>query len=200
MAAVAGSIPVAIAKEAHRLSLSKSFWTKLLPPSKAWLRLKSLLKPDDELPGGDVFDVHPFWEQLARSVEYVEQRRKPHRKAVHVNIGELRACLLEESRLATNHVSARIAFALDSQVALGSLVKGRASSKALNGELVKSIPLVIGSDLYCAYGYWPSKLNRADGPTRDDDPAPPDQPLPWWWDDLCPKSQFLLNLVDLKFR
>eukprot|EP00435_Cladocopium_sp_Y103_P036673 s3148_g9.t1 len=185
MAAVACALPVPVAKEVHRLALSKSFWTKLLPPSKAWLRAKDILSPEDELPSGDVFDVHPFWEQLARSLSYVELWRKKHPKPVHVNIGELRACLREESRLATNHVSARIAFALDSQVALGCLVKGRAASKALNSELMKSIPLVIGSDLYCSYGYWPSKLNRADGPTRDDDPLPPDQPLPWWWDQVC---------------
>ena len=185
MAAVSCVLPVPVAKEAHRLSLSKSFWTKLLPPAKAWMRIKSLLAAEEELPDGDVYDVHPFWEQLARSVEYREEWRKPHRKSVHINIGELRAHLLEESRLATNHVSARIAFALDSQVALGALIKGRASSKALNSELMKSIPLVIGSDLYGAYGYWPSKLNRADGPTRDDKPAPPDQPLPWWWHLVC---------------
>eukprot|EP00435_Cladocopium_sp_Y103_P055244 s81_g18.t1 len=185
MAAVAAELPVAVAKEVHRLSLTKSCWTKLLPPKKAWLRMKSLLAPEEELPGGDVFDVHPFWEQLARCVNYTEKWRKKHQRPVHVNIGELRACLLEESRMSVNHLSARIAFALDSQVALGCLVKGRAASKALNMEMMKSIPNVIGSDLYCAYGYWPSKLNRADGPTRDDDPAPPDQPLPWWWSAVC---------------
>eukprot|EP00435_Cladocopium_sp_Y103_P024002 s4132_g5.t2 len=185
MAAVSTELPVPVAKEVHRLSLTKSCWTKLLPPKKAWLRMKSLLAPEEELPGGDVFDVHPFWEQLARCVPYTERWRKKHQKPVHVNIGELRACLLEESRMAVNYVSARVAFALDSQVALGCLVKGRAASKALNMEMMKSIPVVIGSDLYCAYGYWPSKLNRADGPTRDADPDPPDQPLPWWWSAVC---------------
>ena len=29
--------------------------------------------------------------------------------------------------------------------------------------------------------YFPSKLNRADGPTRDSVPEPPDIPLPPWW-------------------
>ena len=182
MAAVSSPLPYNVAREAQRLSLSKSMWTKLLPPGKAWLRSKLLLRPEDELPGEhDQYDVHPFWEQLARSLNFKEEWRKQRKKSVHVNIGELRAHLLEESRLATNLVSARIAYALDSQVALGSLVKGRASSKPLNGELMKSIPIVLGSDLYAAYGYWPSKLNRADGPTRDSVPDPPDQDLPWWW-------------------
>ena len=186
MAAVSCELPVPVAKEAQRLGLSKSMWTRLLPPGKAWLRSKSLLSPDDELPGDeDVFDVHPFWEQLARCLSYKEEWRKQRPRAVHINIGELRAHLREESRLATNYVSKRIAYALDSQVALGSLVKGRASSKPLNYELMKSIPLVLGSDLYAAYGYWPSKLNRADGPTRSAEPDPPDEDFPWWWHLVC---------------
>ena len=186
MAAVSAKIPVEIAKEAQRLSLSKSTWVKLLPPRKAWLRAKNRLDASEELPGDDEeFDVHPFWEQLARTLTFAEEWRKPHPRPVHINIGELRAHLREESRVATNHMSSRLAYALDSQVALGSLVKGRASSKPLNGELMKSIPLVLGSDLYAAYGYWPSKLNRADGPTRDSVPDPPDLPEPWWWQELC---------------
>jgi hypothetical protein len=186
MAAVSTEIPANVARQAQRLGLSKSMWTRLLPPGKAWLRAKLRLPAEEELPGeDDVYDVHPFWEQLARSLVFVEEWRKPHPRAVHVNIGEVRALLLEESRLASRHVSVRIAYALDSQVALGSLVKGRASSKAINAELIKSIPNVLGSDLYGAYGYWPSKLNRADGPTRHAAPAAPDEPLPWWWCEVC---------------
>jgi hypothetical protein len=33
-----------------------------------------MLPPEEELPGeDDVFDVHPFWEQLARSLPYSEE-------------------------------------------------------------------------------------------------------------------------------
>jgi hypothetical protein len=78
-----------------------------------------------------------------------------------------------------------VPYALDSQVALGSLVKGRASSKALNSELLRSVPTMLGSDLYGGYGFWPSKLNRADGPTRDAEPDAPDAEVPWWWNDVC---------------
>jgi len=185
MAAVLGAIPVQVAREAMRLSLSKSCWTKLLPPSKAWLRSKELLEKEDELPGGDVYDVHPFWESLARAVPYEEQWRRKHPKPVHVNIGELRAHLIEEGRIGAKQVSVRVPYALDSQVALGSLVKGRASSKALNSELLRSVPTMLGSDLYGGYGFWPSELNRADGPTRDAKPDAPDSGLPWWWDGVC---------------
>ena len=185
MAAVAGVIPVQVAREAMRLSLTKSCWTKLLPPSKAWLRSKELLEKEDELPGGDVYDVHPFWESLARAVPYQEQWRRKHPRPIHVNIGELRAHLIEEGRIGAKQLSVRVPYALDSQVALGSLVKGRASSKALNSELLRSVPTILGSDLYGGYGFWPSKLNRADGPTRDAEPDAPDAEVPWWWDDVC---------------
>ena len=87
MAAVVGEVPVAVAREALRLSLSKSCWIRLLPPGKAWLRAKELLHPSEELPGDEEFDVHPFWEQLARSVEYKELWRKKHVRPVHVNSG-----------------------------------------------------------------------------------------------------------------
>jgi len=184
MAAVSCELPLPVAKEVQRHSLSRSVWSKLLPPAKAWLKAKQLLLPEDELPGGEVFDVHPFWEVLARCMLYKEEWRKAHPRAVHVNIGELRAHLLEESRLAVRHTSCRVGYALDSQVALGCLVKGRGSSKALNAELSKSIPVCIGSDLYSAYGFWPSGLNRADGPTRAAEPAEPDQSCPPWWNSL----------------
>ena len=91
-----------VAREAMRLSLSKSCWTRLLPPGKAWLRTKDLLDPWEELPGEEVYDVHPFWEQLASSVVYKE-----------LYIGELRAHLREEGRLATSHISVRVPYALD---------------------------------------------------------------------------------------
>ena len=67
MAAVSVEIPKNVAKEAQRLGLSKSMWTRLLPPGKAWLRSKMRLSPSEELPGDfDECDLRPFWEQLAR--------------------------------------------------------------------------------------------------------------------------------------
>ena len=63
-------------------------------------------------------------------------------------------------------------------------MKGRCSSKALNSELVRSIPSHLGSDLYGSYMYFPSSANRADGPTRGVPPAAPDMAPPAWWDDL----------------
>ena len=55
-----------------------------------------------------------------------------------------------------NLQSVRCSFALDSQVALGALVKGRSSSGALNSLLRRSLPVYLGSDLYPTYGFYPT--------------------------------------------
>ena len=100
---------------------------------------------------------------------------------MHINQTELRAHLIEESRLSANVVSAKQLYGLDSQVSLGGLVKGRCSSKPFNSELSRSIPTQLGSDLYGFYMYFPSSANRADGPTRGISPPGPDVSLPEWW-------------------
>ena len=183
MAAVRAELGGPYVREFLRHSLLKSVWSQLLPASKAWLRTKGLLEAEAELPE-EVFDVHPLWEILARALVYKELWRRPHRRPVHINIGELRAHLQEEERLIANHSSSRVLFGLDSQVALGCLVKGRSSSRALNSELMKSLPNMIGSDLYGYYLFFPSATNRADGPTRGAAPQDPDVPLPSWWESL----------------
>lgn len=184
MAAVLGKVPVPVAREAMRWSLSKSLWSKLLPPGKAWLRGHGLLCPEDELPSGELFDTHPLWTALARCYVYRELWRRQHHRAIHINIGEIRAALREELRMSADYVCVRSPFALDSQVALGALVKGRASSRALNSELQRSLGPMLFSDLYFGYGYWPSALNRADAPTRDADVPGPDMEKPSWLSDL----------------
>lgn len=180
MAAVGCQLSDPVCHEALRLSLSRSVWSKLLPPRKAWLREKNLLDASEELPSELQFDTHPFWEALGRCYAYRELWRKQRPRRIHINVGEIRAVLIEEKRLANNYASIRVPFALDSQVALGALVKGRASSKALNSELEKSLCYHIGSDMYPCYGFWPSKLNRADGPTRHAEVPPPDMEKPPW--------------------
>ena len=123
---------------------------------------------------------HPFWEAVGRCYKYEELWRAPIVRPVHINISELRAYLKEEGRTARSLMSVRTNNALDSQVALGSLVKGRASSRALNSELSRSLAYLVGSDLYPSFGYWPSKMNRADGPTRSADVPDPDMAKPKW--------------------
>lgn len=180
LAAVRASVPRAIVAEVARRGLRKGRWSKLLPAHQAWLRSHGLLGESEELPG-DAYDARPIWVLLARCLTYEERWRKPVARDTHINILELRAHLLEERRLAQCFSHSRFLYGLDSQVSLGALVKGRAASRALNREMVKALPNVISSDLYSSYMYYPSKVKRADGPTRDSLPAEPDVPTPEWW-------------------
>lgn len=184
-AAVSCSVPLQIAKEAMRHSLSRSLWSRLLPPGKAWLKCKDMLAPAEELPDERSYSTHPLWEVLARALPYKEEWRRRRQKQVHINVSELAAHLREESRVASSMTSIRMLYALDSQVSLAALVKGRSASKSLNCLLQRSLPHVLGSDLYSGLGFFASSINRADGPTRSAEPPPPDMPLPLWWDDLA---------------
>lgn len=181
-AAVHAEVPATIAREAFRHSLSKSTWTHLLPPLKAWMKQHGELDPGSELPDGEAYSTHPLWAVLARGLTFVEGWRRPHPRQTHINCTELGAHLREESRLATVSTSMRYLYGLDSQVALGSLIKGRSASKPLNNMLQRSLGPCIGSDLYSGLGFFPSSLNRADAPTRGATPPGPDIPLPEWWE------------------
>ena len=184
-AAVVCQVPVGIAREAFRHSLSRSLWSRLLPAGKAWMKCKDMLDPQEELPDEKSYSTHPLWEVLARALPYKEEWRRRHLKQVHINVSELAAHLREEARVATNLTSARILYALDSQVSLAALVKGRSASRSLNSLLQRSLPHMLGSDLYAGLGFFASSINRADGPTRSTPPPPPDMSLPHWWSDLA---------------
>ena len=92
--------------------------------------------------------------------------------------------------------SVRVLYGLDSQVALGALIKGRSASKALNGLLQRSVPTMIGSDMYSGLGFFPSSSNRADAPTRNALPPPPDVELPPWWSDAIDGDLYTLHWIN----
>ena len=183
-AAVSTVVSEEVAREAYRCSLTRSSWSRLLPPFKAWQKARNLLPVHEELPEEKPYSTHPLWEILARGLKYKEEWRQQHDRARHINITELAAVLKEEKRLATNHSGVRVCYGLDSQVALGSLVKGRSSSAGLNRLLWKSISTILGSDMYGGYGFFPTSINRADAPTRGHAVADPDLELPAWWSEL----------------
>ena len=93
----------------------------------------------------------------------------------------LRAFLIEEKRISRSFQSLRVPHGIDSQVTIGSVVKRRTASKALNQELRRSMCWPIGSDIYNGCMYFESKRNRADAPTRHAEPPKPDIELPSWW-------------------
>ena len=181
MAAVRAELDSRLVSEFSRFSLKKSNWTKLLPPGKAWLKQHDLLEVEEELPG-EVYDCHPLWSLLANCLTYKERWRSECRKGRHINISELLAFLKEEKFICSGELGKRFLFGLDSQVALGCLVKGRASSASLNRCLKSSLCYPIGSGVYQYVMYFPSEVNRADGPTRHSQPAAPSEPIPGRFD------------------
>lgn len=177
LAGVRAPVDSAIAKEVSRHCLRKGNWTHLLPPGQAWLRERAELDPQDELPDGH-YVSNPLWSTLATSLQFKEKWVTRVRRPSQINLLELRAHLHEERRLASEHVSLRVPHALDSQVGLGCLVKGRAASRTLNLELPRTLGYPIGADLYGLYCYFLSEENPADDPTRHREVRKPIHALP----------------------
>lgn len=189
MAGVAAECPEKVLREVSRHCLRKGTWTKLLPPSKARDRLHGLLDPSDEVPG-DKLKGHPLWNLLAKALPFCEVWRERVSKPLHINVLELRAYLKHEKRIANRGTSLRVLSELESQAALGSLVKGRSSSRALNSELQRSLGHHFGSDVSDYHMYFDTKLNPADDPTRDQLLREPSVPLPGWWSEVCDGRSF----------
>ena len=184
-AEVEATLPDAVAAELGRQKLTKAAWTKLLSPVRALKRLHNLLPPEEEIPEGEeVVRAHPMWTRLAKSLKFVVKQRKRIKKRTHINISELRAALRAEARVAKRHPNARPLIGSDSQVTLGSVIKGRSSSKALNCELKRALPDVLGYNAYSAFNYVNTHDNVADDPTRDRDCREPSMQLPDWFEPL----------------
>lgn len=185
IAAVSAAIPVHLSRELCRTALVKGRWTQLLSPNDAWKKQHDCLSPDDEV--SDPYVIHPLWELCSRGFQFRESWKQRVSKKSHINVLEAKAFLKEERRLSTLQQRRRYPTALDSQVCLGALIKGRSSSAAINSLLKRNLCYPIGSGIYNFFMYFASKLNRADDPTRDQEIAPPDLQLPKWIfsDDEC---------------
>ncbi|CAE7490951.1 unnamed protein product [Symbiodinium necroappetens] len=168
-----------------RHSLYKGTWTHLLPPGHAWLREHDQLLPSEELPGEGHFEPNLLASLLATRLPYVERWRRKYHGPEHINCKEVRAYLQDESYAARSGERIRLLTGLDSQVALGALIKGRSSSGALNDMLEASLGPYLGCGLYPHFMYYLSELNPSDGPTRGRDPPLPLGPLPDWWSQLA---------------
>ena len=179
IAAVKAPLCEPMVKELTRHCLRKGAWAKLLQPQAALLREKNLLDVEEELPA-DVFNSNPLWDVIARCLHYSTSWKRLVKRQRHINILELQAFVKEEKRLCESRSMLRIPFGIDSQVCLGAVVKGRASSKPLNDILRQSMAFPLGADVYEFFMYFRSESNRADGPTRDRKPDPPDVARPAW--------------------
>ncbi|CAE7720841.1 unnamed protein product, partial [Symbiodinium necroappetens] len=172
------------AKELFRHSLVKPLWNRLLRPLAARDRAAGVLPTSEELPENEV-KAHPLWSELARTLPFGEPWRRPCKPGRHINISEVRAALHAEARHARRHPCSRVNLALDSQVALGALGKGRSSSDAINRELRKSLAVHLGYDSYLGLLYFASAENPADDGTRNVPLRKPAKEAPDWWSAAC---------------
>ena len=103
------------------------------------------------------------------------------RRGSHINICEHRArrsSLRQLRRDPANH-GKREVVGLDSRVTLGSAAKGRSSAKAINHELRKSMPYLVGPEIQEGDFWVGSTANPADGSSRDWGPPDQETPIPW---------------------
>ena len=180
----AAEVAQPVVEEFQRHTLQRGAWTKLLAPPSAWLKEHSLLQPEAELPGDFEFSAHPVAECLARVPQFRTRWRRQYTRRMHINVAELGAYLHEEARLAGRVLSGRPLCALDSQVCLGALVKGRSASWILNRKLRVSLAPLLCSRLFPCFLFFPSALNPADDPTKDSEVRPPSMLKPAWWSSL----------------
>ena len=183
-AAVSAEVAQPVVEEFQRHSLQRGAWSKLLAPPSAWLREHNMLEPEAELPGDFEFSAHPVAECLARVPQFRTRWRRQYTRRMHINVAELGAYLHEEARLAGRVLSGRPLCALDSQVCLGALVKGRSASWILNRRLRASLAPLLCSRLFPCFLFFPSALNPADDPTRNSEVRPPSMQKPAWWSAL----------------
>lgn len=185
-AAVVSSIPQLVANELYRHTLKKSLWVRLLRPFAALLRARAELPVEDEVPDGEKrYHSHPLWQSLAEGLNFTVLYSKQKSGDRHINIGELRGMLRAEEKHAFSTPESREIYGLDSQVVLGSLIKGRSSSASLNAELSRSIPVMVLQDMYSEGIYFESSVNPADDPTRGKELRTAQRRLPPWWDQLA---------------
>ena len=146
-------------------------------------------------------EVRPFFEspdwirELAGSVSWRPRFAYRFRRAAHINVLEGVAYGTLLRNLAASCPGSRPVVLTDSRVNLGASAKGRSSSTALNGVLRRSLPYVLGGDLYPGGLHLNSGDNPADAPSRGRAVPEPTRERPAWLDELASGSHHRFDAV-----
>ena len=180
-AAVAAKVDGRMTSEMQRHSLQKGLWNRLLSPAAAYLKERQRLEAEEELPG-EIYTQHPLWQEAGEVLKFEQfgKVRKVQRKR-HINLGEVRAALAAEKLVGQTSPGHYYMHLQDSQVSLACMTKGRSASTAINVELRRSIPHVVGYNVRGYYGFIRSKSNPADDPTRSQTIREAKRSPPNWW-------------------
>ena len=112
------------------------------------------------------FARHAPWREVLRARVKVPQ---------HINILEQQALVKLQCLEARAAPSSRQLALIDSQVNVGVAAKGRSAATSLNLPLRSALPDFIAFDYYPGVGFFPTRLNPADAPSRFRD-APQGEP------------------------
>ena len=180
-AEVVCDLPKSFMKELGRHALSKAAWRRMLTPYKALMRSRGVLAAEDEVPDGEEpLRAHPLWSAIVTSQQFSSVGRTKVKKGKHINISELEALLECEKRRGVVQSNSRLLIGSDSQVVLGSVLKGRSSSRSLNVRLKQHLPWLFGFNICSSFQYVCTGENVADDPTRDRPVGSPSASPPAW--------------------
>lgn len=141
-----------LAEELARQRLTKAAWSKLLSPLQSLKRLHQESLPEEEVPEGETpARSHPLWTGVVCSSRYSLVKRKRIKRRVHINLSELNAAMESLERRSRRYPNKRLLLGSDSQVVLGTLVRGRSSSKILNQRMRRGLPQLLAGNSYSVY-------------------------------------------------
>ena len=169
-----------LTRELLRHVPTKGLWARLLSPSESLLKRRGFLPPESELPG-QVYRTSPLWTQLAQALAFRLGAVFRRRRSDHINLKEMDSYLAVEAALGfRDWESSRSLALLDSQVCLGSLLKGRSASFSINRRLRSALGGLLFFNLHPSCAYVASADNPADDPTRLAPLRLPAIPEPTW--------------------
>ena len=103
---------------------------------------------------------------VMKSSDWTLEATYPVNKDTHINLLEVDAVCKLASRLAYQGGSTKAVALVDSNVTKGATSKGRSSSRALTNYLKRLGSTLVSGDVYLVTPFTPTRLNRADDPTR----------------------------------
>ena len=104
--------------------------------------------------------------ELVSSLQFHSRAACGFQHVAHISIQETRAGSIADRIIAQETPHSRTLTVRDSRVLVGCRVKGRSSSAALNHQLLKTLPDLLGSDMYTGEPHVNSEFNPADDPSR----------------------------------
>ena len=123
----------------------------------------------------------PEWiGEIADALDFKTLFKYRFKKGNHINVLESQVYLSWIKHCAKTLPNHRVIGLLDSRVTIGASSKGRSSSFAISRVLKKTIPYLIGSNLYPGSLHIYSAKNRADAPSREREVEGPSKPKPLW--------------------